>query len=103
MVKSDCGPFKHNPDMKNEGADNINIYRSNHRSSRQHGDIGMSTELQHVRGMIHQHLHSVYFYYCYNCVSASCTSVTIAVKPVLRGHIWDKEKVIDNCEKSMSC
>jgi hypothetical protein len=44
--------------------------------------------------MIHQHLHSVYIYYCYNCVSASRTSVTIAVQPVLRGHIWDKEKVV---------
>jgi len=44
--------------------------------------------------MIHQHLHSVYFYYCYICVSASRTSVTIAVKPVLRGHIWDKENVV---------
>ena len=38
-----CGPFKHNPDMKNEGAENSNINQRNHRSSRQHGDIGMST------------------------------------------------------------
>jgi hypothetical protein len=38
--------------MKNEGADNININRPYHRSSRHHGDIGMSTELQHVRGTI---------------------------------------------------
>ena len=47
-----CGPFKHNPDMNNEGAENFNINRPNHRSSRHHGDIGMSTELQYVRGTI---------------------------------------------------
>ena len=45
--------------MKNEGADNINIYRSNHRSSRQHGDIGMSTDLQHVRGTINNDEYAV--------------------------------------------
>jgi hypothetical protein len=27
-------------------------------------------------------------------MSASRTSVTIAVKPALRGHTWDKEKVV---------
>jgi hypothetical protein len=44
--------------------------------------------------MILLHFDSVYFNYCFSCVSASRTSVTIAVKPVLRGDIWDKEKVI---------
>ena len=44
--------------------------------------------------MIHLHLHGVYFNYCFIRVSASRTSVTIVVKPVLRGDIWDKEKVI---------
>ena len=38
-----CGPFKHNPDMKNEGAENSNINQRNHRPSCHHGDIGMST------------------------------------------------------------
>ena len=37
------GPLKHNPDMENEGADNSNTNRPNHRPSRHHGDIGMST------------------------------------------------------------
>ena len=47
-----CDPFKHNPDMENEGAENSNINQRNHRSSRHHGDIGMSAALQHVRGTI---------------------------------------------------
>jgi hypothetical protein len=38
--------------MKNEGAENSNINQRYHRASRHHGDIGMSTELQHVRGTI---------------------------------------------------
>ena len=54
-----CGPFKHNPDMKNEGAENSNINQRNHRSSRQHGDVGMTTELQHVRGTINNDEYAV--------------------------------------------
>jgi hypothetical protein len=38
--------------MKNEGAENSNTNRPNHRPSRHHGDIGMSAELEHVRGTI---------------------------------------------------
>jgi hypothetical protein len=38
--------------MKNEGADNNNTNQPNHGPSRHHGDICMSTELQHVRGTI---------------------------------------------------
>jgi hypothetical protein len=38
--------------MENEGAENSNINKRNHRSSRHHGDIGMSAALQHVRGTI---------------------------------------------------
>jgi hypothetical protein len=45
--------------MKNEGAENFNINRPNHRSSRHHGDIGMSTELQHVRGTINNDEYAV--------------------------------------------
>jgi len=46
-----CGPFKHNPDSK--------INQSSHRSSHHHGDIGMSTELQHVRGTINNDEYAV--------------------------------------------
>jgi hypothetical protein len=45
--------------MKNEGTESININRPNHRSSRHHGDIGMSTELQHVRGTINNDEYAV--------------------------------------------
>ena len=45
--------------MKNEGAENSNINQQHHRSSHQHGDIGMSTELQHVRGTINNDEYAV--------------------------------------------
>jgi hypothetical protein len=38
---------------------NSNINQRNHISSRQHGDIGMSTELQHVRGTINNDEYAV--------------------------------------------
>ena len=43
--------------MENEGAENSNTNRPNH--SRQHGDIGMSTELEHVRGTINNDEYAV--------------------------------------------
>jgi hypothetical protein len=45
--------------MENEGAENSNTNRPNHRPSRQHGDIGMSTELEHVRGTINNDEYAV--------------------------------------------
>jgi len=45
--------------MKNEGTDNSNINQRNLRSSRHHGDIGMSTELQHARGTINNDEYAV--------------------------------------------
>jgi len=45
--------------MKNEGAENSNINQPNHRSSRHHGDISMSTELEHVRGTINNDEYAV--------------------------------------------
>ena len=45
--------------MKNKNAENININRPNHSSSRHHGDIGMSTELQRARGTINNDEYAV--------------------------------------------
>jgi hypothetical protein len=45
--------------MKNEGAENRYINKQHHRSSRHHGNIGMSTELQHVRGTINNDEYAV--------------------------------------------
>ena len=54
-----CGPLKHNPDMKKEGAENSNTKRPNPSPSRRHGDIGISTELEHVRGAINNDEYAV--------------------------------------------
>jgi len=54
-----CGPLKHNPDMENEVAENSNTNRPNHRPSPHHDDIGMSTELEHVRGTINNDEYAV--------------------------------------------
>jgi hypothetical protein len=45
--------------MKNEGADNSNTNQPNHGPSRHHGDIGTSTELEHVRGTINNDEYAV--------------------------------------------
>jgi hypothetical protein len=45
--------------MKNEGAENSNTNRPNHRPSHHYGDIGMSTELEHVRGTINNDEYAV--------------------------------------------
>ena len=45
--------------MKNEGAENRYINKQHHRSSCHHGNIGMSTELQHVRGTINNDEYAV--------------------------------------------
>jgi hypothetical protein len=45
--------------MNNEGAENSNINQRYHRSSCHHGNIGMSTELQPVRGTINNDEYAV--------------------------------------------
>jgi hypothetical protein len=45
--------------MNKEGAENSNTNRPNHSPSRRHGDICISTELEHVRGTINNDEYAV--------------------------------------------